>query len=40
MSDTAALPNRTKRGVGLSGVTAGNTALVPARSNFGARRAP
>ena len=27
MSDTAALPNRAKRGVGLSGVTAGNTAL-------------
>src|ERR1700758_1563473 len=27
MSDTAAIPNRAKRGVGLSGVTAGNTAL-------------
>ena len=27
MSDTAALPNRAKKGVGLSGVTAGNTAL-------------
>src|SRR5690242_12438133 len=27
MSDTATLPNRAKRGVGLSGVTAGNTAL-------------
>ena len=27
MSDTAALPNRAKRGVGLSGVVAGNTAL-------------
>src|SRR2546423_9267498 len=27
MSETAALPNRAKRGVGLSGVTAGNTAL-------------
>src|SRR3954465_6505961 len=27
MSDTAALPNRAKRGVGLSGGTAGNTAL-------------
>src|SRR3954451_5061969 len=27
MSDTASLPNRAKRGVGLSGVTAGNTAL-------------
>src|SRR6476660_1393757 len=27
MSDTAALPNRAKKGVGLSGVTAGSTAL-------------
>ena len=27
MSDTAAIPNRAKKGVGLSGVTAGNTAL-------------
>src|SRR4029077_18618832 len=27
MSDTAALPNRAKKGVGLAGVTAGNTAL-------------
>ena len=27
MSDTATLPNRVKKGVGLSGVTAGNTAL-------------
>ena len=27
MSDTAALPNRAKKGVGLSGITAGNTAL-------------
>src|SRR5438270_12466853 len=27
MSDTASIPNRAKRGVGLSGVTAGNTAL-------------
>jgi 2-methylcitrate synthase len=27
MSETAALPNRAKKGVGLSGVTAGNTAL-------------
>src|SRR6201985_1669100 len=27
MSDTATLPNRAKKGVGLSGVTAGNTAL-------------
>ena len=27
MSDTTALPNRAKKGVGLSGVTAGNTAL-------------
>src|SRR6185437_12751693 len=27
MSDTAALPNRAKKGVGLSGVVAGNTAL-------------
>src|SRR6202161_4841706 len=27
MSETTALPNRAKRGVGLSGVTAGNTAL-------------
>src|SRR5580765_4239995 len=27
MSDTATLPTRAKRGVGLSGVTAGNTAL-------------
>ena len=27
MSETAAIPNRAKKGVGLSGVTAGNTAL-------------
>jgi 2-methylcitrate synthase len=27
MSDTAAIPNQAKKGVGLSGVTAGNTAL-------------
>ena len=27
MSETAALPNRAKKGVGLSGITAGNTAL-------------
>ena len=27
MSETAPLPNRAKRGVGLSGITAGNTAL-------------
>src|SRR5271165_5323531 len=27
MSDTAVIPNRAKKGVGLSGVTAGNTAL-------------
>src|SRR5580692_10337144 len=27
MSETTALPNRAKKGVGLSGVTAGNTAL-------------
>ena len=27
MSQSTALPNRAKRGVGLSGVTAGNTAL-------------
>ena len=27
MSDTAALPNRAKKGVGLSGIVAGNTAL-------------
>src|SRR5215469_17842601 len=27
MSETATLPNRAKKGVGLSGVTAGNTAL-------------
>jgi 2-methylcitrate synthase len=27
MSETTSLPNRTKKGVGLSGVTAGNTAL-------------
>src|SRR5580693_8202499 len=27
MSNTAAIPNRAKKGVGLSGVTAGNTAL-------------
>lgn len=27
MSDTAAIPNRAKKGVGLSGITAGNTAL-------------
>src|ERR1700721_3971987 len=27
MSNTATLPNRAKKGVGLSGITAGNTAL-------------
>src|SRR6202162_3303714 len=27
MSETTALPNRAKRGVGLAGITAGNTAL-------------
>src|ERR1700735_1663177 len=27
MSETTSLPNRAKKGVGLSGVTAGNTAL-------------
>jgi 2-methylcitrate synthase len=27
MSDTTAIPNRARKGVGLSGVTAGNTAL-------------
>src|ERR1041384_7331107 len=33
MSDTAALPNRAKKGVGLSGITAGNTAICTVGRN-------